>query len=165
MAANTSEELGFVVRAILCDSAAVESNKLYIQGGGWNWVSPPQYPVVMGRIGLAMTIEVPYGATNRPHKLSIRLRSEDGAEYQAPGGDGDESDTAAADARHLRADAGFTLGRPPMLQAGESQILALAMNFDQLEFEHPATWSFVITIDGLEVERLRFRLVGSNPMV
>jgi Family of unknown function (DUF6941) len=41
---------------------------------------------------------------------------------------------------------------------GDAQTIPMAVNLDQLRFDVPGAYSFVIEIDGTEVERLIFRV-------
>jgi len=66
---------------------------------------------------------------------------------------GDDNDGVAGIVR-------FNLGRPAILQPGEPQHVPFALNLDQIPFERPGTYSFVITIDGEELGRLTFRVFG-----
>jgi len=146
----------FAVNAFVCDSAVVAEGKVYIQGGGWNMMASPQFPFVQSRIALAVVVSVPYTMTNQNHLLEIRLEGEDhdsvaigppvekDGEIQRPTGVG----------------AQFNVGRPALLQPGDAQPLPFAVNFDQLQFTSPGAYSFVIAIDGTEVQRLPFRVTA-----
>jgi hypothetical protein len=137
----------FLVDAVLCDSAVTADGKLYIQGGGWNLLGAESFPFRQSRIGIGVVLQVPYTQTNRDHELRLALRHED----EDPTGDG--GDGVGGVFR-------FNVGRPPILQHGEPQHVPVALNFDQIPFELPGTYSFVITIDGDELGRLTFRVVG-----
>jgi hypothetical protein len=137
----------FQVDAVLCDSAVTADGKLYIQGGGWNLLGAESFPFRQSRIGIGVILQVPYTQTNRDHELRIALRHED----EDPTGDG--GDEVGGIVR-------FNLGRPAILQPGEPQHVPFALNLDQIPFERPGTYSFVITIDGEELGRLTFRVFG-----
>ncbi len=77
MALSTTREMDFKARAILCDSVVTAEGKLYIQGGGWNLLTPAQYPFQVPRIGLALTIDCPVHANQSAHRLTIELKTED----------------------------------------------------------------------------------------
>jgi hypothetical protein len=150
---------GFAVDAMLCDSAVTAEGKLYVQGGGWNQLSTPQFPFVHPRIGVAITLWVPYTETNRQHQMELALEHEDGPRVPL----GPPRPKAGAPGEFEQAmsvKAQFNLGRPPQIQPGDAQVLPIAMNFDQLAFTAPGAYSFVMTVDDEELHRLAFRVVG-----
>ena len=146
---------GFKVDAILCDSVATADGKLYIQGGGWNILPAQQFPYAKDRIGIASVISVPYTATNAMHELNIWLQDLDGKRY--PLGVLQSADGTSQAQMSLTAK--FNTGRPPILQAGEPQSVPFAINLDNMLFEVPGTYCFVMTIDTEELARLSFRVV------
>ena len=142
--------LGFTAQAMLCDSAAAVEGKLYIQGGGWNAIAAGTMPFTAPRIGMAVLIGVPYGATDRRHELTVGLSDEDGSTLPlGPVVDGRR-------ASHLSVS--FEVGRPAALPPGEAQLLPFALNIDGYGFSRPGGYAFVIAVDGHEVTRLRFRI-------
>jgi hypothetical protein len=147
----------FKVDALLCDSAVTSEAKLYVQGGGWNMLTPPQFPFRAPRLGLGIIVAVPYTATNQNHTLGISLQDEDGHPLQIgpAGGDTDEGSAATA-----QFGAQFNIGRPPILAPGDPQVIPFAMNIDGLLIDSPGAYAFVISIDGTEMQRLVFRVVG-----
>lgn len=149
---------GFTLDAIICDSAVTADGKLYIQGGGWNMLASPVFPFAQPRIGVAVIIGVPYTSTNRNHRLDLRLENEDGE--RMPLGPAVVADEHGANKSPMGVGAQFNVGRPPILQAGDSQNLPFAINLDQLAFTSPGAYSFVISINDEEVERLTFRVLG-----
>lgn len=143
---------------MLCDSAVVADGKLYVQGAGWNMLSTPQFPFVQSRIGIAVVIGVPYTETNREHQLHVRLESEDG--QPVPLGPAVPAPDQPADMqRAMGVGAQFNVGRPPVLQPGDRQNLPFAINLDQLGFRVPGAYSFALSIDGVEANRLPFRVL------
>ncbi len=135
---------------MLCDSAAAVEGKLYIQGGGWNAIAAGAMPFTAPRIGMALLIEVPYGATQRRHQLTVGLEDEDGSRLPL----GPLSDTGRA--THLQL--AFEVGRPPQLPPGDTQLLPFALNIDGYAFTRPGGYAFVIAVDQREITRLRFRV-------
>lgn len=150
---------GFTVDAILCDSAMTADGKLFIQGGGWNMLVAQTFPFHQSRIGLGFVIGVPYAATNRNHTFQIKLTHEDGSDVPL-GSPKVAPDGTAAIPVSLTAQ--FNVGRPPTIQPGDSQVMAFAVNLDQLRFELPGAYAFVFSIDDNEVERLPFRVSGAS---
>lgn len=145
---NASRE--FVIDALLCDSAVVAEGKLFVQGAGWNGIFAQQLPARHPRVGLAIALSVPYTATNKQHTMVIRMVGEDGeALPMAVGPEGQPV---------MNIDAGFNMGRPPLLHPGDSQIACFALNMDAIEFSTPGGYAFTFDIDGEEVHRLSFRV-------
>jgi hypothetical protein len=140
----------FAVNAMLCDTVDAVDGKLYIHGGGWNLISPSGYPTRIPRVGLAALVSVPYTATNQNHTLGIQLQDQDG--HVLPFGPGQ-----GVPGNGPNVGAQFNVGRPPILQRGDPQNMPFAMNIDGLMIDGPGAYSFVLTIDGKELQRLTFR--------
>ncbi len=150
----TGDEMA--VDAFLADSVASPDGKLYVQGGGWTVINTPNLPFRQPRLGLAVLIRVPYSlATNEPHRFEVRLEDADSTTLalgEAPPG-------ATPDGKVRRVGGEFTVGRPPgMLLPGDDQLVAIAMNVDGLQFERAGVYRFVISLDGVDVKTLRFRV-------
>lgn len=148
----------FRIDAVLCDSAVTAEGKIYVQGGGWNMLSPPAFPAQLPRIGLAVCVSVPYTATNHNHTLEITLESEDGEVVSVGPPSSDPIDPASVP-RPGKITAQFNMGRPPILQAGDAQTMPFAVNVDGLMLASPGAYAFVIKIDDTEMERLAFRAI------
>lgn len=158
---NTITEFG--VRGWLCDSAVTAEGKLYVQGGGWNLLSPPVFPAQLPRIGIAICVDVPYTATNQTHTLTITLQGEDGQLLGLGPVLNDPTDPAGIP-KPGQIEAQFNLGRPPGLMAGDAQPVPFALNIDGYMLASPGAYAFVVSIDGTEMERLIFRAVPAMPM-
>ncbi len=142
------------VDAFLADSAEVINNKLYALGAGWNTIYARSFPVIHRRLNVAATLHVPFTATNSPHKLEVRLITEDGAEHPI----GVRAD-AQGDPVPVTAMGGeFTLGRPPLLVDGDDQIACFAFTIDGMRFDGPGMFSWVLSVDGEEATRLPMRV-------
>lgn len=134
------------INAMLCDHAQAAEGKLFISGGGIDrsWVGP-DLPHMIG-VGLAVTVEVPYTATNQVHKLGLTMVDEDGQLVRPWMPDGSE-------AAPLVLDMPFNLGRPPGIAPGSSQTWSAALNI-QLPLSKLGQYNFVLSIDGSEEKRL-----------
>ena len=86
---------------ILAEHAEVIHGKLYLMGGGWENITVHDFqaPVVLP---LAISILIPWPATNRPHTVDIAIQSAD-------------AEVLAEQHRHL------TVGRPADIEPGTSQ--------------------------------------------
>lgn len=144
------------IDAFLADSAEAVQGKIYALGIGWNTIFGGAFPVTHRRIAVAMTIHVPYTATNQMHTVSLHLETADGVKVpigvkppEAPGGDPEVV---------LEMGGQFNVGRPPMLPAGDEQIVPLAMTVDGLTFDAPGMYSWVVSIDGKPEKHLAMRV-------
>ncbi|GAB2457428.1 DUF6941 family protein [Xylanimonas ulmi] len=149
----------FTVDGMLCDSAVTAEGKLYIQGGGWSMLSFPALPAASPRIGIALSVAVPYTATNQAHRLTIHLEAEDGQRLPLGPGAPEGGDNLG------QIEAQFNMGRPPGIMPGDSQHIPFALNIDSYPFERPGAYAFVITIDESEMHRMPFRVAQSLPGV
>jgi hypothetical protein len=139
------------IDAFLADSAESVQGKLYAIGMGWNSIFAGGFPFAQSRIALGITVQVPYNETNEPHTLGVHLEDEDGG--RRPLGIDPRSGAPIAELS-----SSFTVGRPPQLPPGDAQMISFAMNFDQLPFDRPSMFNWVISIDGDAVKRLPMRV-------
>ncbi len=138
--------------AILCNHVEAVNNLLYLAGGGINTCNfppgaPPPYVINLG-IGLLVTVS--WIQTNQQHKVEITLIGEDGHEVMLPTG----PDTTGP----FKFELAFNVGRPPGLQPGDEQLVALAANLVSLPVPAAGKYQFVISIDGSEERRLAVRV-------
>jgi hypothetical protein len=143
------------VDAFLADSVVSVEGKLYVQGAAWNVLNVTKLPARQSRIGIGIIIHVPYTATNQLHTFEVYLLDADDKEL--PLGDAPpEADEPDGKIRRLGAQ--FNVGRPPTLQPGDEQLVALAVNLDGLEFDRADAFRFVIELDGSREKFLPFRV-------
>ncbi|UQX10040.1 DUF6941 family protein [Candidatus Mycobacterium methanotrophicum] len=140
--------------ALLCNHAEAQNNLLYLSGGGFDRVlipagQPGPWPV---SLAVGMIVEVPWTQTNQEHSVRIALQDADGHPVEVL--------TSPTDRQPFGTEIRFNVGRPPQLEVGESQSVALAVNVPVLPFEKLGQYTFVISIDGTELQRLSYRLVG-----
>lgn len=141
------------VEAMLADSVVSSEGKLYVQGGGWNVINTAKVPTRQPRIGIALIVRVPYTATNQMHKFELYLQDADGDELPLA-----DAPDAASDEKIRRLGGQFNVGRPPTLQPGDEQLIALAINLDGLTFDRADSYKFVIELDGSPEKELSFRV-------
>ncbi len=146
----------FTVDAMLADSAVTADGKLYLQGSGWNMINAQAFPFQVPRIGIGLVIGVPYGETNRNHTFQIKFSGDDGP---LPLGRGVNPQSGQVEGV-MEISGQFNLGRPPTIQPGDRQAMAVAMNFDGLVFDKPGAYSFGIWIDQTEINHLPFRVAA-----
>jgi hypothetical protein len=144
------------IEAFLADSVESVEGKLYVLGAGWNVLHTPSLPFRQPRIGIGLIIRVPYTATNQMHGFELTLQDADGQEL--PMGDA-PAEAGTPDGKIRRFGGQFNVGRPPSLQPGDEQLIALAVNIDGLEFERADAYRFVIELDGSPEKELPFRVL------
>lgn len=103
-------------------------------------------------LGIGVLIRVPWTQTNQEHALVVDLVDADNHAVTVPAPDGQVVP--------VRAELKFNVGRPPTLQAGEEQGVALAMNMPGLPLPRIGDYAFAISIDGSEEERLQYKAVA-----
>jgi hypothetical protein len=150
----------FHVDAMLCDSVVNAENKLYMQGAGWNMLLAGGFPFVAPRIGVALIVSVPWTETNKSHEMALSLHDD---EQQLSLGPVDQGSGPAAVPKPGVLRAPFNVGRPPMLTAGDAQLLPLAINLDGYQFQRAGGYSFRVEIDNREIANLDFRVLSSGP--
>lgn len=115
---------------MLANHAEAVNGLLYIAGGGWTdhyrQVTPGQPPPI-SQIGIALSVYVPWTATNRPLKLEVKVEDEDASEL-------------------MKLDATLNTGRPTQLVPGTAQHAALAFNIP-LPFPKPGGYRVVASLD------------------
>lgn len=146
------------VDAFLADSAEVVQGKIYALGAGWNTIYVRQFPAAHRRLAVAATVHVPFTATNASHKFELKLVTEDGVDY--PIGLRADAEGKPQPVRGMGGD--FTLGRPPHLVDGDEQVASFAFTIDGLRFPEPGMFTWVISIDDVEVSRLPMRVQQSQ---
>jgi hypothetical protein len=147
------------VVALTADSVVVAEGKLFVQGGGWDQINALGLPTRHPRIGIGVLIRVPYTETNIQHAFDLRLEDPDGKEVPL----GDAPPGATKDGKVRRVGGQFTVGRPPMLGAGDEQVVPIAVNLDGLTFTAIGTHRIVLAVDGKDVETIPFRLNVAFP--
>lgn len=135
-------------KILLADSAEVREGLLFLLGSGWNEVGPQPQP-----FAIAGLLEVDWEETNSHHSIDIVFEDEDGVPLNAPTPAGDQP---------LRLTAGFEVGRPPGSARGSSFNLPLAIPILPVPWTPGRRYVVKISVDGTEVDRLRFT-VRSNP--
>jgi len=139
------------VDAILCDHAEAAEGKLFINGGGISAsLVQPQPPHTIN-LAVGVVIHVPYTETNMPHTVGIRLTDED--ERPVHPWSPSESEQPP-----IQAVVPFNVGRPAQLPHGDTQPVALGMNFLGLPLANIGQYAFVVEVDGKEARRLPFRV-------
>lgn len=111
--------------------AEAANGLLYLTGGGWTDL---RRRILGGQVppthfGVALSVRVPWNATNIPHHFTVDVQNED----------------ATAAIAHVEGD--INVGRPPQIAPGSVQHAVIAINVDTL-FPAPGGYRIVATIDG-----------------
>jgi hypothetical protein len=144
------------VDAFLADSAEAVQGKIYGLGIGWNNIYVPTFPAVHPRVSVGITIHVPYTHTNQMHTIALHLEGADGE--RLPLGETPPEQLDGETGQILEIGGTFNVGRPPLLPAGDEQVVPLAMTINGLRLERPDMLTWVISIDGTPVKRLPMRV-------
>lgn len=124
----------------LADFAVVESGKAYISGGFWDRIAVPEFPS-SAFFSVVAVIHVPWTAYHQLHSFSISVEDADGTEL-APGFDGQ-----------------FQVSTAPHLQVGDPTIMPVTGSIPGMAFEAPGDFSFILRINGDEVDRWPLRVL------
>lgn len=127
--------------AMLCDAAQVQSGKLFVLGGGFDTISVKSLPATHRNLSLAMVAEVGPEDRQRDLELHISLVDEDG---QAVG---------------VEAKGMLRVGAPPNLPPGSPSVVPIVSPFHNISFAEAKGYTFVVSLDGAELARVRFRVV------
>ncbi len=91
---------------LVADRAEVVNGKLYLMGGSWDRIQPPQFPHRM-MLGIALGVRIPFAYTDDQHTVAIELLHDD--------------------ARLIGFEAKLSTGRPPGM-AGMDMLVPMAFN-------------------------------------
>jgi hypothetical protein len=137
---------------LLCDAAQVVGGKLYILGGGWQYVQVPGDAPVGFMV--AIDLIVPWDMTNRELNLAVSIATEDGEEVLHPEND-----------QPIRAEGQLVVGRPPTARAGADLHTPIAIPFPQIPLD-AGGYVCIVSIDGDKIASTGFqisRLQGNFP--
>lgn len=127
--------------AMLADAAQVQGGKLFVLGGGFDTISARTIPVVHRSLTLAMVAEVEPDERHRDLEIAIELVDEDGAPLD------------------VEAKGKLRVGAPPNLPPGSASIVPIVSPFYNIRFPEAKGYVFVISFEGEELARVRFRVV------
>lgn len=147
------------VDAFLADSANAIQGRLYVLGAGWNTIWAATFPAIHPRVAIGILVRVPWTETNTMHRIAVRLDTEDGQAVQLGVVAGPQGQPVPV----MQLGGQFNVGRPPVLVQGDEQTVALAMDVNQIPFEGPGMYNWVISIDDEPVKRLPMRVAPAAP--
>lgn len=119
---------------LLCDSAQVADQKLYVLGGGWSIMGPEP-----AQSAIAMKIDVDWHETDMDHHLELHLEDADGRLVMIDTTEGQHP-------LEVRTD--FHVARPATVPEGTPADVPLAINLGPLPLEPGSRYIWRLTIDG-----------------
>jgi hypothetical protein len=129
------------------DHAAVESGKAYVSGAFWNRLNVATFPSPIS-LGIVAVLHVPWHAYHKKHVFQIALEDADGRRLPV----------------ELKGE--FQVGSAPDMKVGDPTLVPIATMLNGLPIERPGTLSFVLLIDGGEIDRWRIDIVHTvTPML
>jgi hypothetical protein len=129
--------------ALLADAVQVLQGKLYVLGGGWNTLFVVEFPARHPSVGVGLRVRVPWSWTEQPLRIGIDLQDEDGARM-LPGPPISQT---------------VKVSRPQGMPDGSDVVLARSFTFNNLVFPKSGSFSFVISLDDVPADRLRFTVL------
>ena len=132
------------ITLLLADAAQVADGKLFIIGGGWQFMSTPLSPHAVAGL-----ISVPWSETNRKHRVTVALQGEDGQPIRVAVGQ--------EEAKPLDFWTEFELGRPAGVKPGTALNIPFSFLVGPLPLP-PGRYVWVCTLDK-ETPRDDWRLV------
>lgn len=136
--------------ALLADSVQAVRGKLFILGGGWDTLWVRQFPARHPSLAIGLRLRVPVSWKSETITLSVELQDADGKPVLPK---------PLAHEIRLPSD-------PPQSPSATDFGLIRSFTFNNLRFESEGAYSFVISVDGEPVSRLRFTVrarPGSPP--
>ncbi|HEY7565583.1 MAG TPA: hypothetical protein VIA81_11720 [Acidimicrobiia bacterium] len=126
--------------AMLADAVQAVQGKLFILGGGWDTLYVGSFPARHPSLAIALRLKVPWSSASATLRIGVELQDADGASM-LPGG-------------QVVHPVNLSRRGPPMDRADIG--LVRSFTFNNLMFERPGDYSFVISIDDDVLTRLRF---------
>jgi hypothetical protein len=126
---------------ILADYVEAMHGKVYMMGGGWENIAVHDFesPVTLE---IAVAVQVPWNATNKPHPISVTVETADGEILGA-------------------VDGNILAGRPANIEHGASQRTMLAMKIP-VTLPLPGTYVVVATLNEEVAKRVTFRALAAH---
>jgi len=148
------------IDAMLCDYAQVHAGKLFVSGAAVNLMGTSSRQGPHGiNVYVAVLITVPWEATGAPHRMRVTLDSAGGNRIALADPPPGESLSVADHGAFL---VDFSVARAPQMQTGEDALVAVAL---PLAVGVPTLggYSLALAIDGVELNRLGFRVALIEP--
>lgn len=127
---------------VLADHVEAVHGKLYMMGGGWENIAVHDFesPVTLE---IAVSVLVPWNATNKPHPIAVTVETADGEVLGA-------------------VDGNILAGRPATIEHGATQRTMLAMKIP-VTLPDAGTYVVVATLNEVVGKRVTFRAIPAHP--
>ncbi len=125
----------------LADHAEAVNGKLYVTGGCWDRLFAVTLPTLHPHLSVAVSLLVPWQATNEKHELELALLDADG-NSSLPGKIG----------------SAFEVGRPPGWRPGDDSNLVAVFHLNMIPFNTRGTYTFLLSVDGTEIGRTSLKV-------
>jgi hypothetical protein len=122
----------------LSDHAVVENGKLYVNGGFWNQLYSPTYPVARA-FGVAAVLHIPWRQHHQAHSFTVTFEDADGRELAA------------------KFEGQFRVGTSPNMRVGDFTMMPLAAFVTNFVIDRAGDYAAVLSVDEEELARWRFR--------
>jgi hypothetical protein len=126
--------------ALLADSVQAVRGKLFVLGGAWDTLWVAQVPARHPSLAIGLRLRVPVSWKTEAMRLSVELQDEDGASVLP---------------QSLEHTIRLPANRPHRPEATDFGLVR-SFTFNNLRFDHEGAYSFVISVDGEPVSRIRF---------
>jgi len=133
--------------ALLADAVQAVRGKLFILGGGWDTLWVHQFPARHPSLAIGLRLRVPVSWASEVLKLSVDLQDADGHPLLP---------------RPLSHDIKLPTQSQHPPNATDFGLIR-SFTFNNLMFEREDAYSFVISVDGEPVSRLRFTVRARRP--
>ena len=128
---------------MIADGAHAAGGKLYILGGQWDRLTVANFPAQHPSMAVVLIVRVEYSEALDSHKLEADL-------------------TLDGESKGARADVHFTTGHTPAQRRGSPSFVPLPLPFNNLVFEKPGCYEWVIRVDEAELGRVPIEVVQGS---
>ena len=131
--------------AMLADGAHQVGGKLYVLGGQWDRLAVSNFPAQHPTLAVVLVLKVEYSEALDRHNLNVQLTL-----------DGQPLDAKAA--------GDLITGHAPGQARGAPSFVPMALTFNNLVFETPGRYEWVVAVDKAELARVPIEVVqGTAP--
>lgn len=121
--------------AMLADGAHVAGGKLYVLGGQWDRLTVAAFPAQHPSMAVVLVLQVEYTEAPKSYTLTIEL-------------------TLDGKPEAAKAVGQFAIGHAPVQARGAPQYAPIAIPFNNVTFDGPGRYEWVIRVDDTELGRL-----------
>ncbi len=143
---ESMDDLPMIELLFLANHVESTNNLLYISGGGWTehrrFLVPDQ-PAMPSHLGIAVSVLIPWGGTNRDYDLQITMERGEAPVDEPP---------------LVRVGATINVGRPPNLRSGAVQHAMLGISIDTV-FPQEGDYKLAAVLNTGDRREWSFRVV------